>query len=189
MSKTDRKKKLKAKKRAIAENARRGEILASTPKRKPSGRRKEPKGGWNQSGPTPEEKARREALLPNGRGCVDDWIDVSEGTGLLAPRLAEALRRYRGYIRAFAKMAGAPGVSALSDVRGAPLDADAEEEAAKEFRRLRNALEGIEDALKQAHWKDSDTLEACIRAQGMPTSLQMDRIRKAAAFVADALGV
>lgn len=189
MSKTDRKKKLAAKKRAIAETARRGEILVKTPKRKPSGRRKEPRGGWGQAGPTPEVKARREALLNGKPGDVDCWIDVSEATGLLAPRLAEAIRRYRGYIRAFAKMAGAPGVSALSDVRGAPLDAEAEEEAAKEFRRLRNALEGIEDALKRAHWRDSDTLEACIRAQGMPTSAQMDRIRKAAAFVADALGV
>lgn len=189
MSKTDRKKKLAAKKRAIAESVRKGAILASTPKRKKCGRKAEPKGGWGQAGPTPEVKARREALLNGKPGDVDCWIDVSEATGLLAPRLAEALRRYRGYIRAFAKMAGAPGVSALSDVRGAPLDADAEEEAAKEFRRLRNALEGIEDVLKQAHWKDVDTLEACIRSPGMPTGNQMDRIRKAAAFVAEALGV
>lgn len=189
MSKTDRKKKLAAKKRAIAESVRKGVILASTPKRKKCGRKAEPKGGWGQAGPTPEVKARREALLPNGQGCTDDWVDIGQGCGLLTPRIAEALRRYRGYIRAFAKMAGAPGVSALSDVRGAPLDADAEEEAAKEFRRLRNALEGIEDALKRAHWRDVDTLEGCIRSIAMPTSAQMARISRAAAFVADALGV
>lgn len=189
MSKTDRKKKLNAKKRAVAEAVRKGEILAKTPLKKPCGRRKEPKGGWNQAGPSKEAKERRQVLLRGLTGDIDCWIDVAQAHGLLVPRLAEGLRRYRGYIRAFAKMAGAPGVSALSDVRGAPLDPEAEEEAAKEFRRLRNALECIEDALKDAHRKDADVLEACIRAQGMPTSLQMERIRRAAMFVTEALGV
>jgi hypothetical protein len=189
MSKTDRKKKLAAKKRAIAESVRKGVILASTPKRKKCGRKAEPKGGWGQAGPTPEVKARREALLPNGQGCTDDWVDIGQGCGLLTPRIAEALRRYRGYIRAFGKLTGAPGVSTLSDVRGAPLDVDAEEDAAREKRRLQNLLEAIEDALKQAHWRDADVLESCIRSHGMPTSAQMQRISRAAVHVAEALGV
>lgn len=189
MSKTDRKKKLKAKKRAVAEAVRKGEILASTPKRKKCGRKAEPKGGWGQAGPTKEAKSRRETLLRGRPGDVDCWIDVAQAHGFLVPRLAEALRRYRGYIRAFAKMAGAPGVSALSDVRGAPLDPEAEEEAAKEFRHLRSALDGIECALRQAHWRDADVLEACIRSQSMPTAGQLQRIQRAALPLADWLGV
>lgn len=180
MSKTDRKKKLAAKKRAAAEAIRRGEILVGTPRREPSGRRAKPKEGWNTPGPTKEVKARREALLPNGHGCTDDWIDVAESTGLLVPRHAEALRRYRGLIRQFARMAAVPGVSVLSDVRGAPLDAEQEEEQAREYRRVRNALEAAEIALKACHWRDVDVLDGCVRSPAMPTAAQMEKVRRCA---------
>lgn len=186
MSKTDRKKKLAAKKRAIAESVRKGVILASTPKRKKCGRKAEPKGGWGQAGPTPEVKARREALLPKGHGCTDDWIDLAEGTGLLVPRLAEALRRYRGYIRAFGKMTGSPGIWSKGAVTGQMGETEAEE---IEYRRLKTALEGIEIALRQVHRKDEDTLAKYINSPATPLASEMDRIRRAAVPVAEYLGL
>lgn len=186
MSKTDRKKKLNAKKRAVAEAARRGEILAITPKREPSGRRAKPKGGWNQNEPTKEAKERRAALLPKGNGCMDDWIDVAESTGKILPCTAETLRRYRGLIRAFARKAGVPGVAILSDVRGLPIEADGEDEA---FRQIKDMLDKAEQAMKAAHWRDVDTLEQCIRSPSMPTSAQFERIRRAVTPLSEAMGV
>lgn len=186
MSKTDRKKKLNAKKRAVAEAARRGDILAVTPKREPSGRRAKPRGGWNQNEPTKEAKARRAALLPKGNGCMDDWVDVAESTGRIDAWCAEALRRYRGYLRAFARKAGVPGVAVLSDVRGLPTEAEGEEE---EFQRIKDMLAKAEQALKLASRRDSDTLEQCIRSQAMPTDGQLERIENAAKPLAEAMGV
>lgn len=187
MSKRDR---MRRKARKRAREAEACPALVGLPTREPNGRRTRKPPSERVVKPTPEFTAARLAALPHGKGEMSDWIDLAEGQSLLTPAEAEAIRRYRAVVRAFLRSRSAPGMAAgtlasLSGSRGHS-DGMGDEEAA---RRARNDLEDADHVLKQAHWRDAETLGNCVRERGLPTAVQLERCKRAAAWLIDHFGL
>lgn len=187
MSKRDR---IRRARRRKEQRALREEFAVATLTREPNGRLTRPAPRERQTKPTPEYTAARLAALPNGKGEMSDWIDSAEAHQLLSPLEAEAIRRYRAIVKVFLLTRAAPRMTSgtigkLAGGGGAP-GGPGDEDAA---RRARADLDDADAALKQANWRDAETLGNCVRERGLPTSRQMEQCRRAAAFLVTHFGL